>query len=320
MLVPLRLGLYSAPFSALLPPLAGVLGGVALSAYVGGGTRVWHMAGAAGPYGVLMVGAVLGVAGLLSRLLRGGPSAQPAPLVVLVGLALLPWLLGIAGTQDAMERVLAALPADVDHGDGLRALVSGTGAAMVTRLLGAWMSAALLASVALGLGLQLGGASAGREEPGQWLGAALGLVLSGLALIVALEAHQLFELLTSLTPQAPRLQSGHVVRVGARLGELHALRSACLGVLALLTLALVGRQFFPRPKAVSRWAGSLVLAALAVSVLFLDARPLRLAVRGSPSAEAGPGGGRLQVRELLVSTLDAVAHAAVPTPGVRAGP
>ena len=53
--------------------------------------------------------------GVLSGLLCMGLSGRHAPLVVLVGLAMLPWFLGIAGTQEAMERVLAMLP-DVGRG------------------------------------------------------------------------------------------------------------------------------------------------------------------------------------------------------------
>ncbi|MFY0583682.1 hypothetical protein ACN28S_63675 [Cystobacter fuscus] len=72
--------------------------------------------GCAGLYSVLMwLG--IGVTLVLSTLLCRGSAGRHAPLVLLVGLATLPWLLGIAGTQEAMRRVLAALP---EVGDATR--------------------------------------------------------------------------------------------------------------------------------------------------------------------------------------------------------
>ncbi len=301
------------PLPALLPPLAGVAAGYALHAYVGGAGRVWAMADAAGPYSAMVVGAAVGLMCVLSLLLFTGPRTQPAPLVVLVGLALVPWLLGIAGTQDAMEKVLAALPGGgVDSRAALVALVSGTGTAMVTRLLGAWMSAALLGAVALGLVLQHWRTEQETRESGRLLGAALGLTLAGIALLVAIEAYDLFELLTPLATPTPGLP-GHITTVSAQLGNLYQLRSACLGALAVLALALVGWQFFLRPEAVSQWAGSLTLVVLAATALFLDTQPLRLDV---PSSRSGQAHATLQVRELLTSTLDAVARAPLQAPGL----
>lgn len=285
MLFPTRLNTLPGLLPALPPPVAVAGFGVAFLSLVGGRAGVWRLADAAGPYSLLMAVAVLGVTLMLSALLCRSPAGRRAPLVVLVGLATVPWFLGIAGTQEAMQRVLAALP-DVGNGDALAVLVSGTGEAMVTRLLGAWMSAALLGGVALGLVLMRGQGTFGGEDAGRLLGAALSLALGSIALLVALEAHQLFELLTTLATQAPEARAGLVAAGTEQLTQRQELRSALLGALGVLALALVCWQFFLRPEAISQWAGSVVLAALAAAVLILDARPLELAAEGARDADA----------------------------------
>lgn len=283
MLVSLKMNPLPGLALAALPVLA-VLGfSLAFLSFAGGEAQVWRMADGAGPYNQWMVGAVVGVTLVLSRLLSAGLTGRHAPLVVLVGLGTLPWFLGIAGTEEAVEEVLAALP-DVGRGDALAVLVAGTGQAMVTRLLGAWTSAALLMSVAVGLVALRKPAAFMGEEAGRLLGAALGLVLGIIALLVALEAHHLFQLLTTLATQAPEARAGLILAGTERLVHLQELRSTALGTLSILALALVCWQFFLRPKAISQWAGSLMLVALAVAVLMLDARPLQLAAQSAPEA------------------------------------
>lgn len=305
MLLPPRVNPHPALLLATLPLMGGVGSALALLSFVGRG-QAWHMVDAAGPYSVLMAGAVLGVMLLLAMVLRTSPSAQPAPLVVVVGLAMLPWFLGIAGTHAAMERMLGTLASEVDRGAALAVLVPGAGQAMVTRMLGAWMSAALLVSVAMGLVLQQGRTALGQEPSGRLLGAALGLTLGVSALLVALEAHHLFELLTTLSTQAPETRAGLVSRGIAQLAQLEELRSATLGALGVVALALVGWQFFLRPEAIMQWVGSLVLVALAATVLFLDTRPLRLTVRADWQAEGSRPGATLRVRDVLASALSAM--------------
>jgi hypothetical protein len=308
MLFPTRLNTLPGLLSALPPPVTVAGFGLAFLSLVGGRAGVWRLADAAGPYSLLMAVAVLGVMLVLPVLLNRGPSGRHAPLVVLVGLATLPWFLGIAGTQEAVQRVLAALP-DVGNGDALAVLVAGTGEAMVTRLLGAWMSAALLSGVAVALVLSRKRGAFGGEDAGRLLGAALSLALGSIALLVALEAHQLFELLTPLAAQAPEARTGLVAAGTERLAQLQELRSALLGVLGVLALALVCWQFFLRPEAVSQWAGSVALAALAASVLILDARPLQLAAEGAGETEASRTLLPMVVRNGLAN-----ARAAAPRP------
>ncbi|QRK12213.1 hypothetical protein JQX13_20530 [Archangium violaceum] len=276
MLFPTRLNTLPGLLLAPLPLVAVGGAGLAFISFVGGRATVWRMVGAAGPYSLLMVVAVLGVMFMLSALLGRSPSGRQAPLVVLVGLATLPWLLGIAGTQEAMEKVLAALP-DASGERALTALVAGTGEAMVTRLLGAWMSAALLVCVAVGLVLLRARAVRRGEGAGIPLGVALSLMLGSLALLVALEAHHLFELLTPLATRPPEAQAGLVTQGIEKLEWMQELRSASLVALAVLASALIGWRFFLRPETVRRWMGSLLLMALTAIILILDSRPMQLA-------------------------------------------
>ncbi len=284
MLVPAKLNPLPGLALASLPPVAVLGSSLAFLSFVGGSSVAWRMADVAGSYSLLLVGAVVGVTCVLSWLLCMGLSGRHAPLVALVGLATLPWFLGIAGTEEAMERVLAALP-DVGGGNALAVLVSGTGEAMVTRLLGAWTSAALLVVVSVGLVLLRKQAALSGEDAGRLLGAALGLVLGGIALLVALEAHQLFELLTSLATQAPEARAGLILAGTRKLAQLQEVRSAALGALGVLALALVCWQLFLRPEAIGQWVGSMALVALAAAVLMLDAHPLRLATQRTRQAD-----------------------------------
>jgi hypothetical protein len=284
MLVPAKLNPLPGLALASLPPMAVLGSSLAFLSFVGGSSVAWRMADVAGSYSLLLVGAVVGVTCVLSWLLCMGLSGRHAPLVALVGLATLPWFLGIAGTEEAMERVLAALP-DVGGGNALAVLVSGTGEAMVTRLLGAWTSAALLVVVSVGLVLLRKQAALSGEDAGRLLGAALGLVLGGIALLVALEAHQLFELLTSLATQAPEARAGLILAGTRKLAQLQEVRSAALGALGVLALALVCWQLFLRPEAIGQWVGSMALVALAAAVLMLDAHPLRLATQRTRQAD-----------------------------------
>jgi hypothetical protein len=305
MLVPFRLNSLPGLLLAALPPVA--VGGftLALLSFVGGGAQVWRMAGVTGTYSVWMATGVLGVTAVLSALLCMGPTGKHAPLVVLVGLATLPWMLGIAGSQEAMRRLLETLP-EGRHGDAVQMLVTGTGEAMVTRLVGAWMSAALLSAVALGLVLLHRRARLSGEHTGRLLGAGLGVALGGIALLVALEAHQLFELLTSLATHPPEARAGLLTASALSITHLHALRATLLGVLAVLALALVGWQFLQRPEAITQWAGSLMLGVIAASVVILDARPLQLAAREASRAEDPSRPLPVLMHQVLTETLGAL--------------
>jgi hypothetical protein len=255
--------------------------GTAFLSLVGGMAELTRLVELAGPLSALLVVSGLALLGLIAGLLGMSTARKsPPPLLVAVGLALVPWLLGIASTQETLEHTLGALPV-AGSGDVLVALAEGTGEAMVARLLGSWMSAALLVGVAVGLGVLRGGQ---REQSGLGLGAALSLVLAGIAMLVALEAHHLFNLMTELTLVRPEVRESLLAAGTADFAVLKELRSAAVGVLAVLALALVCWQFFEHPEAVTQWAGSLLLAMLAGALLVMDARPLRLAEQEARAA------------------------------------
>jgi hypothetical protein len=292
--------------------------GLALPPLWGGDTEVWRMAGAPGLYGVLMWTGIGGVTLVLSTLLCRGAAGRHAPLVLLVGLATLPWLLGIAGTQEAMRKVLAALP-EVGGRDALAMLAAGTGEAMVTRRLGAWTSAALLGAVAVGLVLVHKRRRVG-EDSERMLGAALALALGFSALLAALEAHLLVELLTPRATPDSGANAALLATDTSRLTTLQELRWALLGAQTVLGLALVGWRFFPRPRAVAQWVGSLTLVAMAAAVLALDTRPLQLAAWGAWRADASRMSPASRLPHVLAGALGAVPSAHCTTPAVRTGP
>ncbi|WNG23518.1 hypothetical protein F0U62_05340 [Cystobacter fuscus] len=318
MLTPVRFTPLPGLFLAALPLLAMGSVGLALPPLLGGGAEVWRMAGAPGLYSVLMWLGIGGVTLVLSTLLCRGSAGRHAPLVLLVGLATLPWLLGIAGTQEAMRRVLAALP-EVGGRDALAMLAAGTGEAMVTRRLGAWTSAALLGAVAVGLVLVHKHRRAG-EDSERMLGAALALVLGFSALLAALEAHLLVDLLTPRALPDTGDPAARLATDTSRLTSLQELRWALLGALTVLGLALVGWRFFPRPRAVAQWAGSLTLMAIAAAVLALDTRPLQLAAWGAWRADASHMSPSSRLPHVLAGALGAVPAAHCAKPAVRTGP
>ena len=84
------------------------------------------------------------------------------PLAVMLGMATLPWTVGLLGTEVIVGRAVAAL-AGLETPDARNVLALGVGQAMASRMLGAWMSAALL--LGLGLGLAMAGAGASSELP-----------------------------------------------------------------------------------------------------------------------------------------------------------
>jgi hypothetical protein len=217
-----------------------------------------------------------------------------------------------------MRRVLAALP-EVGGRDALAMLAAGTGEAMVTRRLGAWTSAALLGAVAVGLVLVHKHRRAG-EDSERMLGAALALVLGFSALLAALEAHLLVEL---LTPRAAPGSGEHAARLAtdtARLTSLQELRWALLGALMVLGLTLVGWRLIPRPRAVAQWAGSLTLVAIAAAVLALDTRPLQLAAWGAWRADASRMSPASRLPQVLAGALGTVPSTHCVTPAVRTAP
>ena len=75
---------------------------------------------------------------------------------------------------------------------------------------------------------------------------------------------------------------------------------------SVLALALVGWQLLLRPEAVTQWAGSLMLGAIALAVVILDARPMQLAAREASRTEDPSRPLPVLMHRVLTETLGAV--------------
>lgn len=284
MLVPAKPSLGPGLLAAGVAPATVLVASALLSAAVGAGglTQLLDAAGLFAPL-VLLTG--LMELGLLTLMLCRAGSGQPVPLAVMLGLATLPWTLGLLGTEVILGRALTGLP-ELDTVEAGEVLMSGTGRAMAPRVLGAWTSAALLAALGLGLGVARGVSPA--VQSGQRLrggslvfGSAVAAALTLVAVVGLLEAYQFFDFLTRLarapvTSQALPLEEGL-----AGVTRLRPLRWGGMGLLAGLALALFLWRARSGARQALEWVGSLALVAAVGALLVLDAHPLRFAAQGA---------------------------------------
>lgn len=269
--------------------------------------HVGRMVDAAGPFAALVALALLVELPLLSLALTVPGGERRVPLGALLGLATLPWMLGLLGTEVLMDRAQAAL-AHLDGVEAGLALASSTGQAMAPRLLGAWTSAALLLGLALGLALARAHPEDGgrRRSRGLLLASGVAASLASVALVGALEARNFFELLTGLArvPESERAQlwaSG--LETAARL---RALRWACTAVLAVLGFMLLARKRRDEASPLG-WSARLVPTAAVAALLALDANPVHIATASAPIAiPAGRGQAPARVDPLRVLGLEAL--------------
>ncbi|XXF78834.1 hypothetical protein P2318_03470 [Myxococcaceae bacterium GXIMD 01537] len=258
-----------------MAPATALLATALLSGWVGAGGLA-RLAEAAGPFAGLVLLAGLAEVGFLTVMLCHTGSGRPVPLAVMLGVATLPWTLGLLGTEVLLGRAVAGLAA-LDSLQARSALAAGTGRAMASRMLGAWMSSALLGGLALGLGVaklleRRTGLVRCPRGRGLLLGSAVALALATVAVVGALEAHHLFHRLTGPTLAERTLLDA----AGCDMAPLRPLRWGGLGLLAVLGLTLAHRRLRDRkaPPAME-WAGTLTLLAAVSALLLLDAHPLR---------------------------------------------
>lgn len=236
----------------------------------------------AGPFASLVLFSGLVELAFLTLMVCHLGTGRLVPLAVMLGMATLPWTVGLLGTEATVSHTVAAL-ATMDASDARNALALGVGEAMASRMLGAWISAALLMGV--GLGLAMAGASA--EAP--WhsaprgstasllFGIVVAFVLAAIALVGALEARQLFALLTHL-PQAPVSERVTLLSEAAQdMAHLRPIRQACQALLATLGGVLFLWRALRDASPARGWMGSAFLAAAVTALLMLDGHPLRLA-------------------------------------------
>lgn len=278
MLVPAKPSLGPGLLAAAVAPATALGAGVLLSAWVGIG-GLTRLAEAAGPFALLVLLTGLAEVGFLTLMLCHTGSGRPVPLAVMLGMATLPWTLGLLGTEVILGRALALLPA-LDAVQARATLATGTGEAMASRMLGAWTSAALLAGLGLGLGVArvVFPSAQPVRRVREWsllFGSAVAVALALVAAVGALEAHSLFELLTRLA-RAPLADRALLVEDGlAEVTRLRPLRWGGMGLLAVLGLALFRWRARSGARQALEWVGSLALLAAVGALLVLDAHPLR---------------------------------------------
>jgi hypothetical protein len=263
-----------------------------LVGWAGGPGELSRITGAAGSFTSLVLLSGLVELAFLTLMVCHIGTGRVVPLAVMLGMATLPWTVGLLGTEVLLGRAVAALPG-LEASDARNALALGVGEAMASRMLGAWVSAALL--LGLGLGLGLAGASCElpfRSSPqgsaaSLVFGVVVAIALSAIALVGALEAHRLFELLTGL-PQAPIAARASLLSQAAdEVARLRPVRQACQALLLTLAAVLLVWQTRRCARPARGWMGSVFLAAAVTALLLLDSHPMRLAEQGARAAGLG---------------------------------
>jgi hypothetical protein len=291
MLVTARPSLAPGVFAAAAAPLLIVLSSWLVVPWAGGTETFSRLIGASGSFGPLVIISGLVELAFLSVMLCHLSVGRVVPITVLLGVATLPWTMGLLGTEVIVGRTVAALSV-LEASDARATLALGVGEAMAPRVLGAWTSAALLAG--LGLGLHLARSSgevtlvAGRgHSAGLLLGGLTAFALAAIAVVGVIEAYQLFELLTRLeqVPLAERSQL--LVRATDEVARLRPVRWGSTGLLVALVLASLWKS---RRVSQSERGGteSAILLAAVAALLVLDGHPLRSALQGARSVGLAP--------------------------------
>ncbi|NOK18363.1 hypothetical protein [Corallococcus carmarthensis] len=233
----------------------------------------------AGPFAMLLGLALLVEVPLLSFAAGSTLLGRTVPLAVMVGMATVPWTLGLLGTEVLLERMQAALPL-VSASDAGVALTAGMGKAMAPRLLGAWTSAVLLGALSVALGMaRLSRMSAGQDDSTRrslLLGSLVSAALAGMAVVGTLESHQLFTLLSRLSRAPGALRPDLMAEGMAQAARLRTVRWSCFSCLLVLgvTWLMTYRAREARRTRALEWVGGLVLTAAVAVLLVLDAHPL----------------------------------------------
>nr|WP_141594430.1 MULTISPECIES: hypothetical protein [unclassified Myxococcus] len=325
MLVPLRLRLAPGLAVALAVPITVFVWCFTLGPLLEGMAGVSHAFQAAGPFAALVAMALALEVPLLSLALVGSGMERRVPLSAMLGLATLPWMLGLMGTEVLMDRVLVSLPR-MDTVEAGLVLATSTGEAMAPRLLGAWTSTALLLGLALGLVLAHFGPTGFREAAGPrnrglLLASGVSASLASVAMVGALEARHLLSFLTSLA-RIPDAERSELIATGlAMTANLRALRWTCTGVLAVLGLTLLmARRVGEDAHTPLGWSARLVPATAVAVLLVLDAQPVSSATEHPPVAipaehGEGPSGSMPQPPSGDVSPAQPIKmNASIPNP------
>ncbi|WP_375756214.1 hypothetical protein [Corallococcus exercitus] len=261
-----------------VPATVCVLGGT-LPALLGSPSGLLSVVTSAGPFAVLLGLALLVEVPLLTFAAGSTLLGRTVPLAVMVGMATVPWTLGLLGTEMLLERMQAALPL-VSATDAGVALTAGMGKAMAPRLLGAWTSAVLLGALSVALGVaRISHASSGQDANTRrslLLGSLVSAALAGMAVVGTLEAHQLFTLLSRLSRAPGALRPDLMAEGMAQAARLRTVRWSCFSCLLVLgfTWLMTYRAREARRTRALEWVGGLVLTVAVAVLLVLDAHPL----------------------------------------------
>ncbi|NOK07615.1 hypothetical protein [Corallococcus exercitus] len=262
-----------------VPATVCVLGGT-LPALLGSPSGLLSVVASAGPFAVLLGLTLLVEVPLLTFAAGSTLLGRTVPLAVMVGMATVPWTLGLLGTEVLLERMQAALPLVSSATDAGVALTAGMGKAMAPRLLGAWTSAVLLGALSVALGVaRFSRASAGQDASTRrslLLGSLVSAALAGMAVVGTLEAHQLFTLLSRLSRAPGALRPDLMAEGMAQAARLRTVRWSCFSCLLVLgfTWLMTYRAREARRARALEWVGGLVLSAAVAVLLVLDAHPL----------------------------------------------
>lgn len=279
MLVPVRPHVAPGLFAVALavPTTVCVLGGT-LPALLGSPAGLLSVVTSAGPFSVLLVVTLVVEVPLLTVAAGSTLLGRTVPLAVMVGMATVPWTLGLLGTEVLLERMQAALPL-VSATDAGNALTAGLGKAMAPRLLGAWTSAVLLGALSVALAMARYNTARGGQDPTRrslLLASLVSAALAGVAVVGTLEAHQLFTLLARLSRAPGALRPDLMAEGMAQAARLRTVRWACVSCLLVLGFSwlMTYRAREARRTRALEWVGGLVLTAAVAVLLVLDAHPL----------------------------------------------
>jgi hypothetical protein len=258
-------------------------------AWAGGPDELSRITSAAGSFTPLVILSGLVELAFITLMICHIGTGHIVPLAVMLGMATLPWTVGLLGTEVVVGRVVAGL-AGLEMPDARNALALGVGQAMATRMLGAWISAALLLGLGLGLAMASASADLPFRSPPQGsrasllFGLVVAVVLAAIALLGALEAHLLFSALTQL-PQTPIADRVSLLSTAAdEVSRLRPIRLSCQVLLIALGGVLLVWQRRRSTHPARGWMGSAFLAAAVAALFMLDGHPLRLAEQGARAA------------------------------------
>nr|BDT31132.1 hypothetical protein MFMH1_08010 [Myxococcus sp. MH1] len=286
MLVTLRPRLAPALCVASAVPVTVVVWCFTLAPLMNGPEALAEVVDAAGPFAAMVALSLLVELPLLSLALASTGLGRRVPLAVMLGMATLPWMVGLLGTEVLVGRAMSSLTRLSTQDTALDVALS-TGQAMAPRLLGAWTSTALLLGLSLGLALARFGpacadeAGGARRARGLLLASGVTAALASVAAVGALEARHFLEMLTGLG-EVPHAGREEWVSFGMESAvRLRELRWMCTSVLVVLGIMLLARGLSRQDPSHRRprWVPRLVPAAAVTALLVMDLHPVRSVAR-----------------------------------------